>query len=284
MAKNLFQFRNPLTFSGSSGVTVNDAGVDITGVDKKNFTFSIGQAVAATSNVVFNQVTPDSIIIGSTDSTHIVFADKSVSASNGTLTQTSGEFFNISGDLTVPNLTLTGQFSTAKIEASLTGSSTIYKSGSTEFGDTSTDDLQITGSLSISGSYGLNNFTVNEISNDTADDGGSQTALATEKVAYSSFGAQTPGFAFTRKKFAHTGSFVSSTTASFTAVTASTVTGLDAVTKHDFMFFNKGMLMEYDAIDVEQSGSTFLMKVNASSLGYGLDNNDEIVAWGKWNA
>ena len=92
MAKNLFQFRNPLTFSGSSGVTVNDAGVDITGVDKKNFTFSIGQAVAATSNVVFNQVTPDSIIIGSTDSTHIVFADKSVSASNGTLTSSTFDF------------------------------------------------------------------------------------------------------------------------------------------------------------------------------------------------
>ena len=49
------------------------------------------------------------------------------------------------------------------------------------------------------------------------------------------------------------------------------------------MFFNKGMIIEYDAIDVQQSGSTFLMKVNPSSLGYGLDSNDEIVAWGKWN-
>ena len=285
MAKNLFQFRNPLTFSGSSGVTVNDPGVNITGVDRKNFTWSIGQAVEKTSDVVFNQVTPDSIIIGSTDSTHIVFTDKSVSASNGTLTQTAGDYFNISGDLTVPNLTLTGQFSTAKIEAALTGSNTIYSSGSTEFGDTSTDTLHMTGSLSISGSYTLNNSnTMVEISNDTADDGGSQTALATENVAYNAFGDQTPGFAFTRKNFAHTGSFVSSTTASFNAVTASTVTTLDGVTKHDFMFFNKGMLMEYDAIDVEQSGSTFLMKVNASSLGYGLDNTDEIVAWGKWNA
>ena len=284
MAKNLFQFRNPLTFSGSSGFTVNNPGVNITGVDRKDFVFSIGQDVSSTSDVVFNQVTPDKIIIGSVDSTHIVWTDKSVSASNGTLTQTAGEFFNISGDLTVPNLTLTGEFTTDKIEALLTGSSTIFESGSTEFGDTTDDTHERTGSLSISGSFGLNNFTVDEISNDTADDGGSQTALATENVAYNSFGDQQPGFEFVRRKFAHTGSFVSSTTASFTAVTASTVTGLDAVTKQDFMFFNKGMLMEYDAIDVEQSGSTFLMKVNASSMGYGLDSTDEIVAWGKWNA
>ena len=104
MAKNLFQFRNPLTFSGSSGFTVNDPGVNITGVDKKDFTFSIGQDVSVTSDVVFNQVSPDKIIIGSVDSTHIVWTDKSVSASNGTLTQTAGEFFNISGDLTVQSL------------------------------------------------------------------------------------------------------------------------------------------------------------------------------------
>ena len=169
------------------------------------------------------------------------------------------------------------------------GSNTIFSSGSTEFGNSMSssgfnDRHDVTGSISISGSYSLNNSnTIVEISNDTADDGGSQTALATEKVAYNSFGDQQPGFEFVRRKFAHTGSFVSSTTASFTAVTASTVTGLDAVTKHDFMFFNKGMIIEYDALDVQQSGSTFLMKVNPSSLGYGLDSNDEIVAWGKWN-
>ena len=64
MAKNLFQFRNPLTFSGSSGFTVNNPGVNITGVDRKDFVFSIGQDVSSTSDVVFNQVTPDKIIIG----------------------------------------------------------------------------------------------------------------------------------------------------------------------------------------------------------------------------
>ena len=284
MAKNLFQFRNPLVFSGSN-IDITNAGVNITGVDKKDFSFSIGQTVETTSDVAFNEITPTGVLIGSRDSTHIVLADKTVSASNGTLTQTHGEFFNISGDLTVPNLTLTGLFSTAKIEASLTGSNTVYSSGSTEFGDTSTDDHQITGSLSISGSYGLNNFTTDEISNDTAEDGGSQTALCTENVAYNAFGDQTPAFAFIRKKYAHKGSFVSSTTSSFTAVTASAPVGdLTATTKHDFMFFNQGMIMEYDALNIEQSGSKFLLKINSTSLGYGLDSNDEIVVWGKFNA
>ena len=50
------------------------------------------------------------------------------------------------------------------------------------------------------------------------------------------------------------------------------------------MFFNKGMLMEYDALDIEQSGSTLLLKMNIGSMGYGFDNNDEIVGWGKFNS
>lgn len=284
MAKNLFQFRNPLVFSGSN-IDITNAGVNITGIDKQDFTFSIAQEVESTSDVAFNDITPDSVLIGSRDSTHIVLSHKSVSASNGTLTQTHGDFLNISGDLTVPNLTLTGRFTTEKIEASLTGSNTIYKSGSTEFGDTSTDKHSITGSLSISGSYELNNFTIDEISNNTASDGGSQTALCTEYVAYNAFGDQTPAFAFIRKKYAHTGSFVSSATSSFTAVTASAPVGdLTATTKHDFMFFNEGMLMEYDALNIEQSGSKFLLKINSTTLGYGLDSTDEIVVWGKFNA
>ncbi len=279
MSLPLFKFRNPLIVSGSNGVTVSDTGI-LDGVSKKNVSIRIGQEVETTSDVVFNNINQPSEIVIGTSSQNIVLSYQSIS---GSVTH-RGDDFIVSGSLTTPNLIFDGSVTADKIEASLTGSNTVYSSGSTEFGNTIDDTHERTGSLSISGSFGLNNFTVDEISNDTADDGGSQTALATENVAYNSFGDQQPGFEFVRRKFAHTGSFVSSTTASFTAVTASTVTGLDAVTKHDFMFFNKGMLMEYDAIDVEQSGSTFLMKVNASSMGYGLDSTDEIVAWGKWNA
>ena len=279
MSLPLFKFRNPLIVSGSNGVTVSDTGI-LDGVSKKNVSIRIGQELETTSDVVFNNINQPSEIVIGTSSQNIVLSYQSIS---GSVTH-RGDDFIVSGSLTTPNLIFDGSVTADKIEASLTGSNTVYSSGSTEFGNTIDDTHERTGSLSISGSFGLNNFTVDEISNDTADDGGSQTALATENVAYNSFGDQQPGFEFVRRKFAHTGSFVSSTTASFTAVTASTVTGLDAVTKHDFMFFNKGMLMEYDAIDVEQSGSTFLMKVNASSMGYGLDSTDEIVAWGKWNA
>ena len=279
MSLPLFKFRNPLIVSGSNGVTVSDTGI-LDGVSKKNVSIRIGQEVETTSDVVFNNINQPSEIVIGTSSQNIVLSYQSIS---GSVTH-RGDDFIVSGSLTTPNLIFDGSVTADKIEASLTGSNTVYSSGSTEFGNTIDDTHERTGRISISGSFGLNNFTVDEISNDTADDGGSQTALATENVAYNSFGDQQPGFEFVRRKFAHTGSFVSSTTASFTAVTASTVTGLDAVTKQDFMFFNKGMLMEYDAIDVEQSGSTFLMKVNASSMGYGLDSTDEIVAWGKWNA
>jgi len=280
----LFKYRHPLIVSGSTGFDV-DGGDNIDGLSRDELTFTIGQDVATTSDVVFNQVTPNSIIIGSIDSTHIVLADKSVSASNGALTQTAGEYLNISGDLTVPNVTLTGNLVVDKIEVSLTGSNTLYESGSTEFGDDSNDVHYITGSMLMSGSYALNNSTAMvEISNDTTEDGGSQTALATENVAYNAFGNQTPGFLYSRKKYAHKGSFVSSTTSSFTAVTASAPSDFVDTSKHDFMFFNQGMLMEHDAIDIEQSSSKFLMKINASSLGYGLDSTDEVVVWGKFNS
>ena len=281
----LFKYRHPLTITGSTGFEV-DGGDNIDGLSKDELTFTIGQAVATTSDVVFNKITPDSIIVGSTESTHIVLADKSVSASNGALTQTAGDYFNISGDLTAPNLILNGSLIVNKLEVALTGSNTIYQSGSTEFGDDSNDVHYITGSMLMSGSYALNNSTAMlEISNDTADDGGSQTALATENVVYNAFGDQTPGFEFVRKKYAFKGKILNSTTASFNAITASTVSGMDGVTKEDVMFFNKGMMIENDALDVEQTSNlSFLMKVNPNSLGYGLDSDDEIVAWGKFNS
>ena len=114
----LFKYRHPLTITGSTGFEV-DGGDNIDGLSNDELTFTIGQAVATTSDVVFNKITPDSIIVGSTESTHIVLADKSVSASNGALTQTAGDYFNISGDLTAPNLTLNGSLTVNKLEDAL---------------------------------------------------------------------------------------------------------------------------------------------------------------------
>jgi hypothetical protein len=50
------------------------------------------------------------------------------------------------------------------------------------------------------------------------------------------------------------------------------------------MFFINGQMMEHDALTVQQSGSSFYLKINNNSIGYDLESVDEIVAWGKFNS
>ena len=50
------------------------------------------------------------------------------------------------------------------------------------------------------------------------------------------------------------------------------------------MFFNNGMLMEYNVIEIQQSGSNLLLKVDNNSIGYDLESGDEIVDFGKFNS
>ena len=42
--------------------------------------------------------------------------------------------------------------------------------------------------------------------------------------------------------------------------------------------------MEHDAIEIEQSGSLFLLQVDNASIGYDLETDDEIIAIGKFNS
>ena len=42
--------------------------------------------------------------------------------------------------------------------------------------------------------------------------------------------------------------------------------------------------MEHDAIEIQQSSSTLLLKVNNGSIGYDLESDDEILAIGKFNS
>ena len=44
------------------------------------------------------------------------------------------------------------------------------------------------------------------------------------------------------------------------------------------------MILEQDALQIQQSSSVFELHMNTSTLGYNLSNNDEIVAWGKFNS
>ena len=129
------------------------------------------------------------------------------------------------------------------------------------------------------------NTTTREISNDTSLTDSSAVAIVTENAAKNytddSVEDEQP---YLRKCFAHTGSFLNSSTSSFTAVTASAPSSLSSTSEEDFMFFINGQIMENDALTIQQSGTSFLLKVDSDSIGYDLESNDEIIAWGKFNS
>ena len=90
---------------------------------------------------------------------------------------------------------------------------------------------------------------------------------------------------YLRKNFVKVAAGISgSSTASFEAVTASAPTGMTSTSENDFIFFMNGQYMEHNAIEVEQSGSSFLLKVDVSGIGYNLESDDEIIAHGKFNS
>ena len=82
----------------------------------------------------------------------------------------------------------------------------------------------------------------------------------------------------------YTGSFVSVSTASFSAYTASAPSDMTATSEDDFIFFLNGQMMEHDALTIQQSGSSFYLFINNNSIGYDVTSTDEIVAWGKFNS
>ena len=194
---------------------------------------------------------------------------------------TTTKHFTGSGDLTV-----LGTLIAEKIETELTKSFTMFESGSTLFGNTYDDTHEFSGSFLVSGSLALSaNTTTREISNDTSLTDSSAVAIVTENAAKNytddSVEDEQP---YLRKCFAHTGSFLNSSTSSFTAVTASAPSSLSSTSEEDFMFFINGQIMENDALTIQQSGTSFLLKVNSDSIGYDLESNDEIIAWGKFNS
>jgi len=42
--------------------------------------------------------------------------------------------------------------------------------------------------------------------------------------------------------------------------------------------------MEHDALEIQQLGSVFVLKVDNDSIGYNLESDDEILAIGKFNS
>ena len=124
------------------------------------------------------------------------------------------------------------------------------------------------------------------MSNDTSLTDGSATALITENAAKTFVdNATDTQQSFLRKQFVKTSSSITiPATASFSAVTASAPDGLSAVTENDFVFFINGQYMEHDAIEIQQSATNFLLKVNNDSIGYDLETDDEILVIGKFNS
>jgi len=178
---------------------------------------------------------------------------------------------------------LAQEFHTEYVSASM-----LSISGSTRFGDTIDDTHYFTGSMYLSGSLELNKYSVNEISNDTSLTDNSSTALVTEyavKQYIDSIGSGEAEQTYLRKQYVKLSTtLVNSSTASFSAVTASAPVGMTSTTEHDFLFFINGQYMEHDALTIQQAASTFYLKVDTDSIGYVLESDDEILAWGKFNS
>ena len=268
---------NPITFIAGTGVTLSADGVEFDGSQRVDQTISIGQDVSSTSNVVFNSVSASSLILGST-----TFKDSQITGSisiQGSLTTT--------GDMTIDgNATVDGTLTVRELHTEFVSASIMYESGSTQFGDTSDDTHEFSGSVLISGSLSLNNYSVNEISNDTTLTDSSATALVTENAvkSYVNTNVIQPN-SYLRKQFFKTSNSISvPSTASFSAVSASAPTGMTTTSKNDFVFFINGQYMEHDALEIQQLGSTFHLIVNNDSIGYDLETDDEILAIGKFNS
>ena len=282
-----FKFRNPLIVQTGTGVTGSANGIvftskEFSAVNEDSITIAIGQAVETTSNVQFNAVTSSGVVsIGS----RLFLGDGFVSSSNGVVAHTGS--INVTDNIIVPSMSLNGKLTADTFEVSVTGSTTIFDSGSSRFGDTLDDTHIVSGSTSISGSFGLKGTSINEISNDTTLADSSANAIVTENASkgYLTTLNVPNKLAYLRKSFTHTASIVDGDTAHFTAVTASAPTGITGTTEDDFMFFVNGMLVENDALTIEQSGSGVLkLQVNTGSLGYILESDDEIVGFGKFNS
>ena len=126
-------FENPFSILSGTGVSVGGAG-QFDGRSSKTFTFSIGQEVATTSNVIFSsmQIGQNSFVISERpDGKAQVDKD-----------------WVVLGDIIAENYI---------VSSSVTHMTQSFSSGSTLFGDSPDDTHRITGSVSIAGNLLVNN-------------------------------------------------------------------------------------------------------------------------------
>ena len=281
----IFKINNPLTLKSGTGVilsrgTIGFTQEDFDGSNDSNITIAIGQSVNTTDNVEFNNVTltsGDSLNVGG-----FVISDGSISGSKVRFQQG----LNITENLQVTSsLLVNGEITSGSGTFGSKSTTTTHRTGSTRWGESLTQKQFATGSFEVSGSLFLNNYEVNEISNDTDLTDQSSKTFVTENVAKTHLATIKPDRDYLRKSFTHTGSFVNSSTSSFNALTASAPSSLLSTNEDDFMFFINGMLIENDALTISQKTSTNLeLRLDTDSLGYILDSSDEVIGFGKFNS
>ncbi len=282
LTKDIFSvsISNPFTLEQGLGVSISNNGIGFDGSAPLTQEISIGQDVSTNANVQFNTLTTNELNIG-TGTTK--FTDGGISGS----VALTGSFVTSQSATILGDLTVTGSLVSDLLIIQVTTRSVDFSSGSNEFGDTLDDKHEFTGSVDISGSFILNGYSINEISNDSTFIDESPTALVTEQ-AIANFNVSTlttDETTYLRKQFYKTSSdIVSTNTASFNAITASAPSGVTTTSINDFVFFINGQYMEHDAIAIRQTGSAFHLEVNTTSIGYDLESDDEILAIGKFDS
>lgn len=292
MSDIIFKINKPLTLKSGTGVTLSRDGVeffekDFDGSNNANVVISIGQGVGTTDDVQFNAVSltsGDSLNIGSPP--NLVISDGSMS---GTTVKFKQNLVVTQSLVVTGSVLINGPIASGSGTFGSKSQTVTHNTGSTRWGENTSQKQFFSGSLDVTGSIRLNTLSTSDnmdkISNDTSLSGNSRTTLVTENVAKTHLATIKPDRDYLRKSFAHTGSFVNSSTASFSVVTASAPTSLTATSEDDFMFFINGMVMENDALTIQQKSATLLeLRLNTNSLGYSLDSSDEVIGFGKFNS
>ena len=290
-----FIFKKPLVLKQGTGVSVDPNNTELFArvEPSQTTTISIGQPVSSGSNVTFNTITANRVIIDSgslilSGSNHTIqFQSSSFSTAIISGSFTLGGTLNVGNNLTTNrNLTIQGRLTAKHIHSQVSESFTLFESGSTRFGDTSDDTHQFSGSVIMSGSILFDNTNIiREFSNDTTLSDSNTTTLPTENALKTYIDDQTDSQqAYLRKSFTHTGSFISVSTSSFTAVTASAPSDLTATSETDFIFFINGQMMEHDALTIRQTGSLVHLQIDNESIGFDMEVTDEVVGFGKFNS
>lgn len=278
-------FKKPLTIEIGVGITGSLNGVpqstmSMDASDTVNITFEIPQEVGPNSSPTFGEVSASgtqNMVIG-TDESNIVLHYHGISGS-GTL----GPNLTISEKFTaINNLNVDGTVISEQLTFGSSSASTIFASGSTKFGNSSDDLTAITGSmapqnLSFKGGHKVHHATNNpELLKRTG-------SLVTEFAA-KTYLESLNNYQYLRKSFVHKGIIQDKTTVHFNAVTASSGDIVNPTSEHDFYFFINGFNAEPDALTIQQNVSTMILTLDSGSIGYNLDNQDEIVAIGKFNS